>query len=337
MIEFQDVVKVYPRRGQDDVVALDGISLTVPDGDIHAIVGESGAGKSTLIRCLTALERPTSGRILLNEIDLTTLAPTALRDVRRSIGMVFQGGNLLDSRTAAGNIAYPLKITSASSQWQSRAAIRERVEEMLALVGLADRASSFPSQLSGGQRQRVGIARAMADSPSVLLCDEPTSALDTETTNQILDLLKSVRDQYGVTVLIITHEMSVVRRICDSVTLLDHGSVVESGSVANIVADVHSPLGLRIIPPPDVEPGDGQAVIDVSFTSHPGQPTGSRVMAHAAELGADIGAGVFETIGETQVARLALTVPATQASRTVASLQELPGVSAALQQEVAAL
>ncbi|MCF2706339.1 ATP-binding cassette domain-containing protein [Arcanobacterium haemolyticum] len=309
MIELKNVRKVYPRRGEDDVIALDNISLTVPSGEIHGIVGESGAGKSTLIRCLTALERPTSGQILVDGRDLSSLSAKELRNARRSIGMVFQGANLLDSRTAAGNIAYPLRLSGLA-----RDEVRARVTEMLGLVGLSDRASSFPSQLSGGQRQRVGIARAMADSPSVLLCDEPTSALDTETTDQILELLQSVRDTYGVTVLIITHEMGVVRRICDSVTLLDHGRIVSSDTVGNVVSDVASPLAHQIVPPPSLDPRDvkGKAIIDIAFTSRPGEPTGSRVMALAASLGADIGAGTFETLGDVQVARLALTLdPAT--------------------------
>jgi D-methionine transport system ATP-binding protein len=319
MIELQDVRKVYPRPHEDDVVALDGITLAIPSGEIHGIVGESGAGKSTLIRCLTALEKPTSGRILVDGKDLAMLSPSQLRAARRTIGMVFQGANLLDSRTAAGNIAYPLRLAKTDKE-----EARRRVAEMLRLVGLADRARSFPSQLSGGQRQRVGIARAMADSPSVLLCDEPTSALDTETTDQILRLLKSVRDTYGVTVLIITHEMGVVRKICDSVTLLDHGHIVATGSVADVVSDVTSPLARQIIPAPalDTEDTGGRAIIDVAFTARPGQPVGSRIIALAAELGADINAGTFETVDQVQVARLALTVPQESVSDVITQLTE---------------
>ncbi|WP_182050766.1 methionine ABC transporter ATP-binding protein [Changpingibacter yushuensis] len=319
MIELKDVRKVYPRRGEEDVVALDGISLTVPSGEIHGIVGESGAGKSTLIRCLTALEKPSSGSILVDGNNLSELPANELRDARRTIGMVFQGANLLDARTAAGNIAYPLRLAGLS-----KGETRDRVGEMLRLVGIADRSSSFPSQLSGGQRQRVGIARAMADSPSVLLCDEPTSALDTETTDQILGLLKSVRDTYGVTVLIITHEMGVVRKICDSVTLLDHGRIVSSGPVSEVVSDVSSPLARQIVPNPSLDRDDvvGKTIIDVAFTSRPGEPTGSRVMAMAAELGADIGAGTFETLGNVQVARLALTLDPDRADEAIDSFSK---------------
>lgn len=303
MIELKDVVKVYPRRGAEDVVALGGISLSIPTGEIHGIVGQSGAGKSTLVRCLTALEKPTSGTILVDGKDLSTLSQRDLRDARRSIGMVFQGANLLDSRTAAGNISYPLHLAKIEKKER-----RKRVEEMLNLIGLADRAQSYPSELSGGQRQRVGIARAMADRPSVLLCDEPTSALDTETTNQILDLLKEVRDHYGVTVIIITHEMNVVRSICDSVTLLEGGVITESGTVGDVVRDVDSPLARQILPHPIVDYRGDRALVTVSFTSEPGEPTGSRVLNLAARLGADISAGTFDTLGDTQVARLAITL-----------------------------
>ena len=224
MIDLTGVSKVYPVKSGGQVVALDGVNLHVDRGSIHGIVGRSGAGKSTLIRCLTALEKPTEGHIVVDGLDLSMLSGSALRAARRRIGMVFQAANLLDARTAADNIGYPLKLAGVP-----RAQRRERVEELLELVGLEGRGDSYPSQLSGGQRQRVGIARALADNPAVLLCDEPTSALDTESTAQILSLLRHVRDVAGVTVVIITHEMAVVREICDSVTLLGHGQVLQTG------------------------------------------------------------------------------------------------------------
>ncbi len=305
MIELKNVTKIYPRKGESDVHALDGITLRVRQGEIHGIVGQSGAGKSTLIRCLTALEKPTSGKILVDGKNLATLSPSELRTARRSIGMVFQGANLLDARTAAGNVVYPLRISG-----MDRGEARARVDEMLRLVGLSDRGTSYPAQLSGGQRQRVAIARAMADNPSVLLCDEPTSALDTETTEQILSLLRDVRDRYGVTVVIITHEMNVVRRICDSVTLLEHGRVVSTGPVGQAVSCVDTPLARQIVPAPILDPEDvkDRAVLDVFFTSRLGQPTGAKVMKIAADLGADIGAGTFDSIKDVQVGRLALTI-----------------------------
>ncbi|MDY2941367.1 MAG: methionine ABC transporter ATP-binding protein [Varibaculum sp.] len=308
LVEFEDVTKVYPRKGEDSVHALDGISLRVPAGDIHGIVGQSGAGKSTLIRCLTALEKPTSGRILVAGQNLAELGERQLRQARRSIGMVFQSANLLDSRTAAANIAYPLYLAG-----KKRGERHSRVEELLALVGLAGRGSSYPSQLSGGQRQRVGIARALADEPKLLLCDEPTSALDSESTEQILNLIRDVRDRLGVTVLIITHEMAVVRDVCDSVTMLEGGRVIQSGAVSEILTDPDTRLATELMPPPKVAAditldGAYTKIIDIAFTSEPGLPTGSKVLAKAAEIGADLVGGTFETVGTTQVGRLALAV-----------------------------
>ena len=329
MIDLTGVSKIYPVKGGGQVVALDGVNLHVDRGSIHGIVGRSGAGKSTLIRCLTALEKPTDGRIVVDGLDLSTLSGSALRAARRRIGMVFQAANLLDARTAADNIGYPLKLAGVP-----RAQRRQRVEELLALVGLEGRGDSYPSQLSGGQRQRVGIARALADDPAVLLCDEPTSALDTESTAQILSLLRHVRDVAGVTVVIITHEMAVVREICDSVTLLGHGQVLQTGPLEKVVADPSTPLARELVPMPVVEsvpaPGatslDGltksTVLLDVVFTSHPGVPTGATVLRLASSMGADVTAGTFESLGSVQVGRLALTVPAYHADKIIEQLRK---------------
>lgn len=318
MIELEEVTKIYPRKGESDVVALNNISLNIPAGEIHGIVGESGAGKSTLIRCLTALESPTSGEIRVDGQNLTTLGVRDLRAARRKIGMVFQGANLLDARTAAQNISYPLKLSGVSL-----AERKQRTAELLTLVGLGARGRSYPSQLSGGQRQRVGIARALADNPPVLLCDEPTSALDSETTGQILDLIVKLRDHLGVTVLIITHEMDVVRRICDSVTLLDHGSVRETGTVSQIFDNPTSELAQLLIPLPSVEASrPGEALLDIIFTSHPGEPTGSAVMELVRAQGADIAAGAFETLRGIQVGRLALSLPQEEAGKALMVFKE---------------
>ncbi|MDO5025894.1 MAG: methionine ABC transporter ATP-binding protein [Trueperella sp.] len=305
MIELDGVTKVYPRKGQDPVVALDNLTLTVPQGSIHGIVGESGAGKSTLIRCLTALEKPTSGSILIDGKDLTTLPEVELRRARRRIGMVFQGANLFEARTARANIEYPLQIIGVPA-----AERQERVTQLLQLVGLADRGDSYPAQLSGGQRQRVGIARAIASQPAVVLADEPTSALDMETTDQILTLLKDIRDRLGVTVIVITHEMSVVRKICDSATLLETGKIVENGPISQVLTDPESALARKLVPLPEVDPRTvgNNAVVDIYFTSSPGIPTGSKVVSRAAQLGGDISAGTFESIGEMQVGRMALSI-----------------------------
>lgn len=322
MIEISEVYKIYPRRGQDDLRALDGISLKIQPGEIHGIVGQSGAGKSTLIRCLTALETPSSGSIKVAGQDLSRLDAKRLREARRSIGMVFQSANLLDSRTAAGNIAYPLYLAG-----EKRGTRHQQVERLLELVGLKNRGSSYPSQLSGGQQQRVGIARALADNPQVLLCDEPTSALDSESTQQILHLIRDVHDRLGVTVVIITHEMSVVREICTAATLLESGKIVQSGTLEQILLNPASRLAKDLVPPPNVKgavylQGEVATLVDIAFTSTPGNPTGAKVMDLVAKGGADVVAGTFETVGTTQVGRLALAVkPADLVSfqRTLAS------------------
>ena len=331
MIDLTGVSKVYPVKNGGTVVALDGVNLHVDRGSIHGIVGRSGAGKSTLIRCLTALEKPTEGHIVVDGLDLATLAGSALRAARRRIGMVFQAANLLDARTAADNIGYPLKLAGVPA-----AKRRERVEELLELVGLEGRGDSYPSQLSGGQRQRVGIARALADNPAVLLCDEPTSALDTESTAQILSLLRHVRDVAGVTVVIITHEMAVVREICDSVTLLGHGQVLQTGPLEEVVADPSTPLARELVPMPVVESVPTQPPTDQlrrptrralsSSTSSSRRtracPTGATVLHLASSMGADVTAGTFESLGSVQVGRLALTVPAYHADKIIEQLRK---------------
>ena len=324
MIDLTGVSKVYPVKNGGQVVALDGVNLHVERGSIHGIVGRSGAGKSTLIRCLTALEKPTDGHIVVDGRDLSALAGADLRAARRRIGMVFQAANLLDARTAAENIGYPLKLAGVP-----KAKRNQRVDELLELVGLEGRGNSYPSQLSGGQRQRVGIARALADEPAVLLCDEPTSALDTESTAQILALLRRVRDVAGVTVVIITHEMAVVREICDSVTLLGHGQVLQTGSLEEVVADPATPLARELVPMPVVDTADvpadagsGVVLLDVVFTSHPGVPTGATILHLASSMGADVTAGTFESLGSVQVGRLALTVPAYHADKIIEQLRK---------------
>ena len=329
MIDLTGVSKVYPVKNGGQVVALDGVNLHVDRGSIHGIVGRSGAGKSTLIRCLTALEKPTEGHIVVDGHDLAALSGKPLRAVRRRIGMVFQAANLLDARTAAENIGYPLKLAGVPAAQR-----RARVEELLALVGLEGRGDSYPSQLSGGQRQRVGIARALADEPAVLLCDEPTSALDTESTAQVLSLLREIRDVAGVTVVIITHEMSVVREICDSVTLLGHGQVLQTGTLEEVVADPGTPLARELVPMPLVESEStaedtslagrtkNSVLLDVVFTSHPGVPTGATVLRLASSMGADVTAGTFESLGSVQVGRLALTVPAYHADKIIEQLRK---------------
>ncbi|WP_087695232.1 methionine ABC transporter ATP-binding protein [Pseudomonas sp. PE-S1G-1] len=240
MIVVEQVSKTYA-DGQPP--ALDNVSLQIADGSIFGIVGRSGAGKSTLLRCLNLLERPTSGRILMDGQDLTLLSDKQLRQQRQRIGMIFQGFNLLHSRNVADNVAVPLEIAG-----QPKAERVARVKELLELVGLSDKALAFPSQLSGGQKQRVGIARALAARPDYLLSDEATSALDPETTASILELLRSINRQLGVTIVLITHELDVVKAICESAVSLANGRVVESGSLIQLQADPASSLGRSLAP-----------------------------------------------------------------------------------------
>ena len=228
MIEIQKLVKVFDGRGAP-VTVLKGVSLSVRRGEVFGIIGRSGAGKSTLVRCINALERPTSGRVLVDGRDMAALAQSELRAARRHVGMIFQHFNLLSSRTVAENVAFPLELSG-----RPREQIRSAVLPLLDLVGLADKRDSYPAELSGGQKQRVGIARALAPDPAVLLCDEATSALDPETTQSILALLAGIQKRLGLTLVLITHEMAVVKTIADRLAVLDHGEVVEQGTVFDV-------------------------------------------------------------------------------------------------------
>ena len=229
MIRFVDVHKSYRVDGRD-VPALQPFSLDIVDGEVFGIIGLSGAGKSTLIRLINLLERPSGGRILVGDIEMTALAEPALRAQRRHIGMIFQHFNLLASQTVADNVAFPMRLAGE----RDARILRNRVDELLARVGLTAHADKYPSQLSGGQKQRVGIARALANRPSILLCDEATSALDPQTTASVLDLLAEINRDLKLTIVLITHEMDVVRRVCDRVAVLDAGVIVESGTVTDV-------------------------------------------------------------------------------------------------------
>lgn len=226
------------------LTALDDINLTVQDGEIFGIIGLSGAGKSTLVRCMNLLERPTHGEVLVDGQDLMKLSPAGLREVRRNIGMIFQSYNLLEQRTVLRNVLYPLELTH-----EDRRTARTRAMQLLELVGLADRASAYPAQLSGGQKQRVAIARALATNPHYLLCDEATSALDPTTTDSILALLQTINRTLGVTVVVITHEMAVVDRICHRVAVIDNSRIVEMGAVDAIFANPRSAIARELILP----------------------------------------------------------------------------------------
>lgn len=228
MIHLQDIQKKYD-GSSGSVHALKGVDLTVKSGEIFGVIGKSGAGKSTLIRCINMLERPSSGTVTVDGEELTALPEKRLREVRKKIGMIFQHFNLLSSRTVFENVAFPLELAG-----KSKAEIENEVLPFLELVGLADKKDQYPSQLSGGQKQRVGIARALASRPKVLLCDEATSALDPKTTKSILELLKNINKQFGLTIVLITHEMQVIKEICDQVAVIEDGRIIEQGSVLDL-------------------------------------------------------------------------------------------------------
>lgn len=306
MITLDRLTKVFPAPGGGDpVVALDGIDLHLEPGRIHGIVGRSGAGKSTLIRCLTGLEKPTSGRVEVDGTDVAALEGAALRAARRHIGMVFQHANLLDSRTAAQNIAHPLEIAGVP-----RAERERRVAELVELVGLTGREHNHPAQLSGGQIQRVGIARGLAAEPKVLLCDEPTSALDGGTTRQILGLLRDLRARLGITVVIITHEMAVVREVCDTVTLLQDGRITQTGDLLDVAADPHGPLSAELIPLPPAPTGIDALVVNCDYGDSERFRTSEDLIRLAEEYHAEatLVAGTIETIGGRQVGRVQLAL-----------------------------
>ena len=319
MVRFEGISKTYPAyRGKPGVNALQDIDFTIPRGSITGVIGRSGAGKSSLVRLINGLEKPTTGRVIVDNRDISALAGRELRLAQRSIGMIFQHFNLLSSRTAADNIALPLEIAG----W-AKSDIKARVAELLALVGIADKHDRYPSELSGGQKQRVGIARALATRPSVLLSDEATSALDPQTTRAILDLLANINRELGVTIVLITHEMSVVRQLAREVVVLDAGHVVESGQVADIFTNPKHPitqsflaevigdslpvsLASRIVPSPAA---GGQAVIRVQVR---GAGAGDTLVARLArELGLDVAllAARIDEIGGQHVGSLTLGIP----------------------------
>ncbi|AZR72009.1 methionine ABC transporter ATP-binding protein [Anoxybacter fermentans] len=240
MIQIKDLYKVY--EGNEKVEAVKGVNLTIKKGEIFGIIGASGAGKSTLIRCINLLEVPTAGQIFVDGVELTGLARRELRKARQKIGMIFQHFNLLSSRTVAENVEFPLEIVGVPKERR-----KKRVKELLELVGLSNRADHYPAQLSGGQKQRVGIARALANEPKVLLCDEATSALDPATTRSILKLIKEINQQLGLTVVLITHEMDVIREICDRVAVMDNGQILEVGEVNQIFVAPKSPITRELL------------------------------------------------------------------------------------------
>ena len=248
MIELKHLSKTFQMK-DGAVQALRDINLTIPDGMIYGIIGMSGAGKSTLVRCINLLERPTEGQVVIDGTEMQSLTPAQLRQRRQKIAMIFQQFNLLMQRSCLANVCFPMELAGVK-----KADAEKRARELLQTVGLPDKAGAYPAQLSGGQRQRVAIARALATDPKVLLCDEATSALDPDTTRSILSLIREINQKLGITVVVITHQMSVVEAICDRVAILDGGQVVEEGTVQEIFAKPKTAAARRL-----VAPGGGKA------------------------------------------------------------------------------
>ena len=261
IVEIRSLRKIFG-QGDSQVAALDDVSLAVAPGEIFGIIGLSGAGKSTLVRCINLLERPDSGAVLFHGKDLMTLNPKQLRQERRKISMIFQSFNLLEQRTSLENICFPMELAGVAKK-----DARKRAMELLEMVGLPDKAGSYPSQLSGGQKQRIAIARALASDPEVLLCDEATSALDPQTTRDVLRLLQDINKRLGITVIIITHDMSVISEICGRVAILNHGKVAETGTVEEVFSNPKSDAGRRLVYPDGLplELLPGSRVIRVAF------------------------------------------------------------------------
>ena len=278
IIDIVNLEKRY-RSKNTDVFALQGINLAINKGDIFGVIGKSGAGKSTLVRCINMLERPTGGSIFFEGKDMCRLSERELRAARRSMGMIFQQFNLLMQRTCLKNVCFPMELAGVK-----KAEAEKRAMELLEMVGLPDKANAYPAQLSGGQKQRIAIARALATNPKVLLCDEATSALDPNTTHSILTLIKDINRKLGITVVVITHQMSVVKTICNHVAILDGGEVAEKGLVSEVFAAPKSAAGRRLVFPggADALVSDPQAVRRVRLTFRDSVTTGTPLVARLA-------------------------------------------------------
>lgn len=329
MIEIKDLYKTYDTK-DGKVEALKDINITIEDGDIYGIIGMSGAGKSTLVRCINMIERPTKGKVLIDGVDMGALSEKELREVRRSVTMIFQSFNLLMQRTCLKNICFPLELSGVPKK-----EARKKAMELLETVGLPDRANSYPAQLSGGQQQRIAIARALATNPKVLLCDEATSALDPKTTNQILDLIKEINKKFGITCVVITHQMSVVENICNKVSILDEGVVQETGNVTDVFADPKSLAAKRLVYPNESEGGldiaPGEKCISVSFNSV--ETTGAPLIATLAMekgVAANIMSASTKTIGGKAYGKMLLGIPDDEESvkKTLDFLEGNPGIIA---------
>ncbi|MBB6213937.1 D-methionine transport system ATP-binding protein [Anaerosolibacter carboniphilus] len=313
MIQIKQLSKIYS-KGKNQVTALEDINLTIEQGTIYGIIGLSGAGKSSLIRCINRIEEPTSGEVWINKVDITHLSPGELRKVRKKIGMIFQNFNLLSSKTVFENIAFPLRLNKTPEN-----VVKEKVMALLELVDLKEKAHVYPSQLSGGQKQRVGIARALVSDPDVLLCDEATSALDPKTTKQILSLLKEINQSLGLTIVIITHEMEVIKEVCTDVTILENGRVVEQGKTIDIFSKPGNEITKHFVDqiqhlPTHLHNG---TLLSLSFTQgSAGEPVISKLIKEL-QVDVNILAGKIEWIQEKPIGKLTVeidrnTVPLSQ-------------------------
>ena len=317
MIKLEKVSKSFT-DGKSAVHALHDVSLEVEAGQIFGVVGTSGAGKSTLIRCVNRLEVPESGRIWVDGEEISALETSALRKSRQKMGMIFQQFNLLSQRTSAENIAYPLEIAGIAKL--ERVA---RVKELLNLVGLEDKGDAYPAQLSGGQKQRVGIARAIANHPKVLLSDEATSALDPATTDSILELLVDLNQKLGLTILLITHQMEVVKKVCDHVAILENGYLLESGAILDLISDPHSHLSKAFFPPIQEGLLDPQAIqAAVTFLGEAADEPILASMVRNYDVDVNFLGGNIQQIGKRRVGQLQVELKGQQIPEALAFLLE---------------
>lgn len=329
MIEIKNLSKTFS-VSDGQVEALKNINLTINDGDIYGIIGMSGAGKSTLVRCINMLERPTEGSIFIDGVDMSTLTPKELRNERRNITMIFQGFNLLMQRNCLKNVCFPLELAGVK-----KAEAQKRAAELLDIVGLGDKLKSYPAQLSGGQQQRVAIARALATRPKILLCDEATSALDPQTTQSILSLIRELHDKLGLTVIVITHQMSVVEQICTKVAILDRGEVAEIGDVSEVFSSPKSKAAKSLVYPEGfdsdvLQSSNGTGVIRVVFNG--AEATNTPLIAQMAidiNVAASILYASTKSIGSKAYGNMMLGIPGgrDEMNKAMEYLKKMPGIT----------
>ena len=326
MIELQHLTKRFATQG-GTVVALNDINLTIRDGDIYGIIGMSGAGKSTLVRCINMLERPDEGKVIVNGRQMQELSAAELRAARREITMIFQQFNLLMQRTCLRNIMFPMELAKVPKE-----KAEARARELLELVGLPDKAEAYPAQLSGGQKQRIAIARALATDPKVLLCDEATSALDPNTTHAILELIRQINKELGITVVIITHQMSVVEEVCNRVAILDNGTVVEEGEVQAIFSHPTSAAAKRLVYPagaPKAEALPGHKLVRVAFggTQTTDKPLVASLAIECGALVSIMGADTRIVNGQTLGSMLLALPEDEHAEAALEYIKNYPGIT----------